>query len=76
MKCDLCNSDYRRKAVVLSFQRGGKSIVVEDVPALVCERCGDTLFSASTVQDIEALIDHEPQDTAPLYRFPRPIASR
>ncbi len=74
MKCDLCNGVYHRKAVVFSFQRRGKSVIVEDVPALVCERCGDTLFSASTVQDIEDLIEHEPQHTAPLYRFSSRVA--
>jgi len=52
MKCDLCPGAYRDTLTVLSFQRDGKTIVVEGVPAKVCDLCGDKLFSASTVQEV------------------------
>lgn len=70
MKCTLCQGDYREKAVVFSFRREGRSVVVENVPALVCDRCGDELLTDSTVRVTEDLIEEEPEDTTPLYRFP------
>jgi YgiT-type zinc finger domain-containing protein len=70
MNCDLCQGQYRKKSIVISFQRDGRSVVIEGVPALVCDLCGDTLLSESTVRQIEQLLEQEPQGTAPLYRFP------
>ena len=75
MKCDQCQEQYVEKTIVLSFQREGNSVVVEDVPAVVCDICGDTLLSESTVRKVEALLEQEPEDTAPLYRFPQKFAS-
>ena len=75
MICDLCKGHYQTKTTVLSFQRAGKSVVVEDVPAKICDLCGDTLLSESTVREIERLLDDEPQDTAPLYRFQEKVPS-
>ena len=76
MKCDLCNGEYREKVVVRNYRRRGKTIVVEDVPALVCDRCGDTLIREETVAAIDELLDKEaePREYAPVYRFPAKVA--
>ena len=75
MKCDLCQGQYTKKLIVLSFQRQGRAVVVEDVPAMVCDICGDTLLSESTVREVEELMEQAPQGTAPLYRFSEKVAS-
>ncbi|MCH8205864.1 MAG: type II toxin-antitoxin system MqsA family antitoxin [Chloroflexi bacterium] len=74
MTCDLCRGEYQKKLIVFSFDRKGRAVVVEGVPAHVCQLCGDTLLSERVVQEIEHLIDREPQGTAPLYRFPERVA--
>ena len=74
MRCDQCQGQYGNKTIVLSFQREGESVVVEDVPALVCDICGDTLLSEATVRDVEALLEREPEGTAPLYRFHQKVS--
>ena len=74
MKCNLCRGRYREKPIVVSFKRQGRTVVVEDVPALVCELCGDELLTEATAREIEQLLEHEPQATAPLYRFPEKVA--
>lgn len=76
MKCDLCDGEYREKAVVRNCKWHGKTIVIEDVPALVCDRCGDTLIREATVAAIDELLrkDAEPQEYAPVYRFPSKVA--
>ena len=73
MKCKLCRGDYRESPVVLSFQRAGQTVVVENVPALVCERCGDELVEESTAHAVERLLAAKPYATAPLYRFPEKL---
>jgi YgiT-type zinc finger domain-containing protein len=73
MDCDICKGKYEKKLIVLSFQRDGKSVVIENVPAQVCDICGDTLLSESTVRELEILLDNKPQGTAPLYKFPESV---
>ena len=75
MKCDLCQGQYENRTTVLTFQRRGQSVVVEGVPAQVCDRCGDTLLSESIVREVEDLLDREPEGSAPLYRFPEKVSS-
>ena len=76
MKCDLCDGEYREKTVVRNYKWRGKTIVVEDVPALVCERCGDTLIQEETIAAIDELLRKkaEPRGYAPVFRFPTKVA--
>ncbi|MDO8531039.1 MAG: YgiT-type zinc finger protein [Dehalococcoidia bacterium] len=76
MKCDLCEGQYLDKAVVRSYKRRGKTIIVEAVPALVCDRCGDTLIREETVAALDALLskDAKPRKYAPVYRFRAKVA--
>ena len=74
MKCSLCQGHYREKSVVISFHREGRTVLVEDVPALVCDLCGDELLTEDTAEQVERLLEREPQATAPLYRFPKKAA--
>ena len=42
MKCPICrHGETRPGAVTVSFERGGMTIVFREVPALVCENCGE-----------------------------------
>ncbi len=75
MKCDLCSGQYVEKKTVLSLQKSGQTVVVEDVPALVCDLCGDRLYSESTFRRVHELLEEEPGDAAPLYRFPSATAT-
>ena len=70
MKCDLCQGEYHETRITLTFHRDGETVVIEDVPAKVCDRCGDTLLSEAVVRQAESLVEHEPAGTATLYHFP------
>ena len=69
MKCDQCEGHYRHKDIVLAFRRQGRSVVVENVPARVCDVCADTLLSEGIVQEVEELLEQQPHGAAPLYRL-------
>ena len=68
----VCHSGvYRQKLVLFSAQRGDRLIVVDDVPALVCETCGDQILAENAAKGIELAIQGEPAYSAPIYRFPK-----
>ena len=69
MKCDLCEGHYRDKNIVLAFRREGRSVVVEDVPARVCDVCGDTLLTEGTIHEVDELLEQQAHGAAPLYRL-------
>ena len=42
MKCPVCrHGEARPSAVTVPLERGGMTIVFREVPALVCEKCGE-----------------------------------
>ena len=75
MRCDLCPGQYVDKLTVVPLKREGRTVVVEDVPARVCDLCGDRLYSASTFSELFALIEQNPEDVAPMFRFPAGAAA-
>jgi YgiT-type zinc finger domain-containing protein len=76
MKCDLCDGEYMEKVVARNYKWRGRTVVIEDVPVLVCNRCGDTLIREGTIAAIEELLGKEvqPQEYAPIYHFPAKVA--
>ncbi|MCS7210788.1 MAG: YgiT-type zinc finger protein [Chloroherpetonaceae bacterium] len=73
MRCSIkgCPGEYEARLVDHVERRDGKPIVVTDVPALVCNVCGDTLFDVATVKAIDAIVKNPPRSTdfAPLFKF-------
>lgn len=73
MKCsnDACSGAYEQRDVVHTVRRGDRILVIDHVPALVCDFCGDVLFTPETVRRIERLRRGAgtPTGTAPLYDF-------
>ena len=55
MKCDLCQSDTYEDTVKMSLWEGERLVLVEDVPARVCERCAEQFYDNLTVHRLEAL---------------------
>ena len=76
MKCDLCEGEYREKLITRSYVHNGRPVVVDGVPALMCDRCGDVLIREEVVATIEEILERglEPQEYAPVYRFPAKVA--
>ena len=73
MKCSIqgCSGEYINKRVNQSFNKDGHLLVIDGIPALVCDVCGDVIFSADTTKAVEALLDSTlpPKEHVPLYRF-------
>lgn len=71
-KCHVCgNGTARSESVSEVFTIDGRPVLVEQIPAAVCERCGEATFSRETTERIRRLI-HEPDQpirTVPLEVF-------
>jgi YgiT-type zinc finger domain-containing protein len=60
---------YERKSVTHTVRHNGEVVVIDHVPAEVCDVCGDVLFSPETIRHIEKILGQmpEPDTTVPLY---------
>lgn len=56
MKCLYCKGDLVRKRVSYTATRKGYHLIIDDVPAWVCEQCGEPLFDEETVDAIQAML--------------------
>jgi YgiT-type zinc finger domain-containing protein len=55
-KCSLCNGEVIEERVTVDYRWGGKLLaVLEDVPAGVCQNCGEEYYRAEVVQAMEEL---------------------
>jgi YgiT-type zinc finger domain-containing protein len=53
--CEYCNGEVRAKTVTVHYPYKGKLVVIENVPARVCRRCGERYYDAVTVERMEAI---------------------
>ena len=59
-KCHVCSAnDSHLEYVNEVFEIGGKFYLVENIPATVCSRCGEEIFSAETSEAIRVMLHGE-----------------
>ena len=56
MKCDVCGSPMSEQMVTYTIQLDEKFVVVEHVPAKVCDQCGERLYSPDTVERLQKTV--------------------
>jgi YgiT-type zinc finger domain-containing protein len=68
-RCQVCgNGTSRSESVSEVFTIDGRRVLVEQIPAAVCERCGEATFSRETMERIRRLVHEadQPIRTVPL----------
>jgi YgiT-type zinc finger domain-containing protein len=56
-KCHVCGStEADNKLVSEVFELDGKRVLVENVPAQVCARCGEEIFSKETAEKVRLIV--------------------
>ena len=59
-KCHVCGShDATSELVSEVFLIDGKHILVENIPALVCNKCGEPTFSRETTERVRRMVHGE-----------------
>ncbi len=61
-KCPLCGGELEAKTVTHPQEYGGRIIILENVPAEVCQQCGEVLIRPDVLERMQALVW---SDTAP-----------
>jgi YgiT-type zinc finger domain-containing protein len=56
MECLYCKGVLVRKKVSYTATRQGYHLIIDDVPAWVCEQCGEPLFDEGTVDAIQEML--------------------
>jgi YgiT-type zinc finger domain-containing protein len=58
MKCVICKSgDTEDGLATVTLNRGQSTIVIKDVPAQICENCGEYYLSDETSEKVLALAE-------------------
>jgi len=63
--CDCCGkTGVMRKRITRSFGKGDRVVVIDGIPLHVCPHCGESYFTADTLQEVERLRMHRAGLTA------------
>ena len=61
-KCDVCgNTTFRQEQMENVFHLEGHLVMVENIPARVCTRCGEETFDRKTTETIRRMVHGESQ---------------
>ena len=55
MICDYCHGKTRKRKVKKNHKFKGRHFIVKNVPAEVCQECGERYFHATTLDAIDRL---------------------
>jgi len=56
-KCHVCGSAKSHVELVSEiFQIDGKPVLMENIPAQVCARCGEEIFSRETTENVRPIV--------------------
>ena len=56
MECLYCKGVLVRKKISYTATRRGYHLILDEVPAWVCEQCGEPLFDEATVDAIQDVL--------------------
>ncbi len=57
--CDCCGTPgVMLKHITRSFGKGSSVVVIDEIPLHVCRHCGESYFTADTLQEVERLRMH------------------
>lgn len=56
MICSNCKNKLTVKSVPYSVTRNGYDVIIHDIPALVCDLCGEFFFAEKSVARIQEMI--------------------
>jgi YgiT-type zinc finger domain-containing protein len=68
MKCIHCQGAMTHGTAPIHIDRGGCHLTIDDVPAWICEQCGEPLFDEKEVAAIQDLIESLDQKCRTLQR--------
>ena len=68
MDCLHCGGELKRGLASFTDHRNGYTVVLQEVPAWVCDQCGEPLFDSEAVQGIQNLLRGMDENVAKIRR--------
>jgi len=59
--CPICGGNLKKTTIKEKVNAGGKSLVIEGIPAKVCSKCGETIVDYDTMRQITEEVKDEKQ---------------
>lgn len=56
-RCALCGGTLQMRSATIPFVRGDRVVTIREVPAEVCEECGEAYMSGATTDRVQELVD-------------------
>ena len=53
--CDFCDGALEPRTVTVDWRRDGRLVVIESVPALVCNHCGERYYAQAVMKQMEEI---------------------
>jgi len=63
-------SELTRKKVSCTANRNGYHLIIDDVPAWVCQQCNEALFDEETMEAIQSMLREMDRQREQLTRIP------
>jgi YgiT-type zinc finger domain-containing protein len=63
MKCLVCHHDMAERNITLDLRWGEELVVIEEVPAIVCENCGEQVFTPAVTRQVQVLAQQRQKAT-------------
>lgn len=54
-RCEFCEGEMKQQRILARFRYRGQTIYVENVPAWVCDKCGEEYFDAPVYKSLEEI---------------------
>ncbi len=54
-RCEFCEGEMKPRRILARFRYRGQTIYVENVPAWVCDKCGEEYFDAPVYKSLEEI---------------------
>jgi YgiT-type zinc finger domain-containing protein len=61
MTCVICKDTLRKGVINYSVDRGAQFLLIRDVPALICDQCGESFIDDKVYSKIEKIIENARQ---------------
>ena len=56
VRCALCNGKLEESTTEFMARASGEVVIINDVPAFVCEQCGEAYYTVETSRKIDAVM--------------------
>jgi YgiT-type zinc finger domain-containing protein len=56
--CEMCGGAMQTKRITRTYGKGANLLLIENVPVIVCSKCGETFLTAETLHEIARIKLH------------------